>query len=70
MSLRGLIRDEMAASRPRSEPLAAMTTVEDLAELLLEGVRALVDPLSPRAFVLDTDAHQATGGQGEHDGGT
>ncbi|WP_233362253.1 hypothetical protein [Streptomyces sp. GMR22] len=47
-----------------------MTTVEDLAELLLEGVRALVDPLSPRAFVLDTDAHQATGGQGEHDGGT
>ena len=115
MSLRDLIRDEMAASRPRSERLAALrsarlyfqrpdepgflvseteqgpvvpvftslerlalfagpcewasTTVADLVELLPEGVRALVDPLGPRAFVLDTEAIQVTDGQGEHDGG-
>ncbi|MEU5930384.1 SseB family protein [Streptomyces antimycoticus] len=115
MSLRDLIRDEMAASRPRSERLTAMrsarlyfqrpdepgflvsdteqgpvvpvftslerlalfagpcgwasTTVADLAELLPEGVRALVDPLGPRAFVLDTEALQSTDGQGEHDDG-
>lgn len=47
----------------------ASTTVADLVELLPEGVRALVDPLGPRAFVLDTDALQVTDGQGEHDGG-
>lgn len=31
----------------------ASTSVGDLAELLPEGVRALVDPLSPQAWVLD-----------------
>lgn len=31
----------------------ASTTAEDLAGLLPEGVRALVDPLGPRPFVLD-----------------
>ncbi|MEU5027836.1 SseB family protein [Streptomyces milbemycinicus] len=42
----------------------ASTTVEDLIDLLPEGVRALVDPLGPRAFVLDTEAVRAadTGG--------
>jgi len=113
--LRNLIRDEMAASRPRSERVAALrserlyfqrpdepgflvseteqgpvvpvftsleqlalfagpcgwasTTVEDLVELLPEGVRALVDPLGPRAFLLDTEALQATDEQGERSGG-
>ncbi|KUL45620.1 hypothetical protein ADL28_37030 [Streptomyces violaceusniger] len=115
MSLRDLIRDEMAASRPRSERLAALrsarlyfqrpdepgflvsdteqgpvvpvftslerlalfagpcgwasTTVADLTELLPEDVRALVDPLGPQAFVLNTEALQSTNGQGEHDDG-
>ncbi|WP_251982774.1 SseB family protein [Streptomyces violaceusniger] len=46
----------------------ASTTVEDLVELLPEGVCALVDPLSPRAFVLDTEALQSTDGQGERSG--
>ncbi|MBI0377498.1 SseB family protein [Streptomyces albiflaviniger] len=114
MSLRDLIRDEMAAPRVRSERLAALrsarlyfqrpdepgflvsetkqgpvvpvftslerlalfagpcgwasTTVEDLVELLPEGMRALVDPLGPRAFVLDTEALQSTDGQGERIG--
>ncbi|MFS7873682.1 SseB family protein [Streptomyces asiaticus] len=106
MSLRDLIRDEMAAPRVRSarlyfqrpdepgflvseteqgpvvpvftslERLAlfagpcgwASTTVEDLVELLPEGMRALVDPLGPRAFVLDTEALQSTDGQGERRG--
>jgi hypothetical protein len=47
----------------------ASTTVADLVELLPEGVRALVDPLGPRAFVLDTEALKATDVQGERDGG-
>ncbi|MEU0839340.1 SseB family protein [Streptomyces sp. NPDC005962] len=47
----------------------ASTTVADLVELLPEGVRALVDPLGPRAFVLDTEALKAMDGQGERDGG-
>ncbi|MGY0056283.1 SseB family protein [Streptomyces sp. LZ34] len=34
----------------------ASTTVEDLVELLPEGVRALVDPLGPRTVVLDAEA--------------
>ncbi|MFE9842412.1 SseB family protein [Streptomyces goshikiensis] len=47
----------------------ASTTVADLVELLPEGVRALVDPLGPRTFVLDAKALEATDAQGEHDGG-
>ncbi|MET9863675.1 SseB family protein [Streptomyces smyrnaeus] len=34
----------------------ASTTAEDLAELLPEGVQALVDPLGPQPFLLDTEA--------------
>ncbi|MDJ1136638.1 SseB family protein [Streptomyces iconiensis] len=40
----------------------ASTTVADLVELLPEGVRALVDPLGPRAFLLDAEALRAAGG--------
>ncbi|MEV6398062.1 SseB family protein [Streptomyces sp. NPDC051907] len=47
----------------------ASTTVEDLVELLPEGVRALVDPLGPRAFVLNAEALETTDTQGERDGG-
>lgn len=47
----------------------ASTTVADLVELLPEGVRAVVDPLGPRAFVLDTEALKAADDQGERDGG-
>nr|WP_236056515.1 SseB family protein [Streptomyces sabulosicollis] len=47
----------------------ASTTVENLVELLPEGLCALVDPLGPRAFVLDTEALQSTDGQGERSGG-
>ncbi|WP_326807690.1 SseB family protein [Streptomyces sp. NBC_01186] len=39
----------------------ASTTVSDLIELLPEGVRALVDPLGPRAFVLDADTLREPG---------
>ncbi|ADI12329.1 hypothetical protein SBI_09211 [Streptomyces bingchenggensis BCW-1] len=53
MSLHDLIRAETVAMMSRS------TTVEDLVDLLPEGVRALVDPLGPRAFVLDTEAVRA-----------
>ncbi|MBO8186827.1 SseB family protein [Streptomyces spirodelae] len=38
----------------------ASTTAEDLVELLPEGVRALVDPLGPRPFLLDTEAMEET----------
>ncbi|MFI8990901.1 SseB family protein [Streptomyces antimycoticus] len=111
MSLRDLIRDEMAASRPRSERLTALrsarlyfrrpdepgfldsetergpvlrdftflatpalfagpcrwasTTMTDVAELLPENVRVLVDPWAHP----DTGALQPTYGQGGHDGG-
>ncbi|UYQ65621.1 SseB family protein [Streptomyces peucetius] len=34
----------------------AFTTAGDIAELLPEGVRALVDPLSEQPFLLDVDA--------------
>lgn len=34
----------------------ASTTVADILELLPEGVRALVDPLSERPFLLDVEA--------------
>lgn len=37
----------------------ASTTVEDLVELLPEGVRALVDPLSDRPYLLDAAALHA-----------
>ncbi|MEC4020005.1 SseB family protein [Streptomyces sp. H27-D2] len=47
----------------------ASTTVADLVELLPEGLRALVDPLGPRAFVLDTEALGATDAQGERSDG-
>ncbi|MFG2983114.1 SseB family protein [Streptomyces sp. NPDC048258] len=47
----------------------ASTTVEDLVELLPEGVRALVDPLGPRTFVLDAKALEATDAEGERNGG-
>lgn len=43
----------------------ASTTLEDLVELLPEGVRALVNPLSPKAFVLDAELLRSIGGQGE-----
>lgn len=43
----------------------ASTTVEDLVELLPQDVRALVNPLSPRAFVLDARALE-TADLGEH----
>jgi hypothetical protein len=46
----------------------ASTTVEDLVELLPEGVRALVDPLGPRPFVLDAKALE-TDVQEERNGG-
>lgn len=46
----------------------ASTTVADLVELLPEGVRALVDPLGPRTYVLDAKALEITVEQGEHDG--
>ncbi|MFD0367362.1 SseB family protein [Streptomyces sp. NPDC127114] len=47
----------------------ASTTVADLVELLPEGVRALVDPLGPRTYVLDAKVLETTVEQGEHDGG-
>jgi hypothetical protein len=47
----------------------ASTTVADLVELLPEGVRALVDPLGPRAFVLNMETLGATDAQGERNGG-
>ncbi|MFI8824375.1 SseB family protein [Streptomyces sp. NPDC053431] len=47
----------------------ASTTVADLVELLPEGVRALVDPLGPRAFLLDAHTLENTETRGEHDGG-
>ncbi|MFB7465031.1 SseB family protein [Streptomyces sp. NPDC056224] len=47
----------------------ASTTVADLVELLPEGVRALVDPLGPRTFVLDAEALETTDTQGERNGG-
>ncbi|MGW7332237.1 SseB family protein [Streptomyces sp. NPDC054840] len=114
MSLRDLVRDEMAASMSPSERLAALrsarlyfqrpdepgflvceteggpvvpvftslealglfagpcgwasTTVADLVELLPEGVRALVDPLGPRTFVLDAEVLETTD-TGERNGG-
>lgn len=43
----------------------ASTTVADLLELLPEGVRALVDPLGPRTFVLNEEVLGATHTQGE-----
>ncbi|MFC0601657.1 SseB family protein [Streptomyces palmae] len=42
----------------------ASTSVSDLAELLPEGVRALVDPLGPQTFVLDTEAVRASEARG------
>lgn len=115
MSLRDLVRDEIAASMSPSERLAALrsarlyfqrpdepgflvceteggpvvpvftslealglfaghcgwasTTVADLVELLPEGVRALVDPLGPRTFVLDAEVLETTDTQGERNGG-
>ncbi|MEV1047203.1 SseB family protein [Streptomyces sp. NPDC049916] len=46
----------------------ASTTVDDLVELLPQGVRALVDPLGPRTFVLDEEALEDPDTQGERDG--
>lgn len=43
----------------------ASTTLEDLVELLPEGVRALVNPLSQMAFVLDAELLRSIGGQEE-----
>ncbi|KUJ70620.1 hypothetical protein ACZ90_02270 [Streptomyces albus subsp. albus] len=43
----------------------ASTTVTDLGELLPDGVRALVDPLGPRALVLDAEAVRDAAEQGE-----
>lgn len=37
----------------------ASTTAEDLVELLPEGVRALVDPLGPRPFLLEAATLEA-----------
>lgn len=39
----------------------ASTSVGDLVELLPEGVRALVDPLGPRPFLLDTESLRVSG---------
>jgi hypothetical protein len=46
----------------------ASTTVADLVELLPEGVRALVDPLEPHAFVLDAEALREPGAEAGVDG--
>ncbi|MCT2593461.1 SseB family protein [Streptomyces sp. N2-109] len=43
----------------------ASTTAADLVELLPEGVRVLVDPLGPGAFLLDTEALRASGTERE-----
>lgn len=40
----------------------ASTSVADLVELLPAGVRALVDPLGQRPFLLDAEALRAAGG--------
>jgi len=48
----------------------ASTTVEDLVELLPEGVRALVDPLGPRAWVLEGEMFRELGGEGESGDGS
>ncbi|WP_236669472.1 SseB family protein [Streptomyces antimycoticus] len=42
----------------------ASTTVEDLVGLLPEGVRALVDPLGERPFLLDARTLRDADGQG------
>ncbi|MFE3509861.1 SseB family protein [Streptomyces sp. NPDC059155] len=47
----------------------ASTTVADLVELLPHGVRALVDPLGPRTFVLDSAVFETTDTQGERNDG-
>ncbi|MES4902378.1 MULTISPECIES: SseB family protein [unclassified Streptomyces] len=41
----------------------ASTTAEDLVELLPEGVRALVDPLGERPFLLDAQTLREAEGQ-------
>ncbi|MEU7243781.1 SseB family protein [Streptomyces sparsogenes] len=53
----------------------ASTTVEDLVELLPEGVRALVDPLGERPFLLHARTlrvaeGQESGTEGADDGGS
>ncbi|MBL1101954.1 SseB family protein [Streptomyces sp. 205] len=45
----------------------ASTTLEDVVELLPEGVRALVDPLGPRTVVLDARSLEDTDEQGPED---
>ncbi|WP_262070654.1 MULTISPECIES: SseB family protein [Streptomyces] len=47
----------------------ASTTAEDLMELLPEGVRALVDPLGPRPFLLDAAMADVSGEDVEPAGG-
>lgn len=48
----------------------ASTTVEDLVGLLPEGVRALVDPLGKRPFLLDARTlREAEDGDGDQDEG-
>ncbi|MFB6809485.1 SseB family protein [Streptomyces sp. NPDC056387] len=47
----------------------ASTTVADLVELLPEGVRALVDPLGPRTFVLDAELLETMNTRRDDDGG-